>query len=311
MTTFPNRTSDLIPPKDKQLLDMALEGKPDGFKVKVYEIVRQFKLDASDAAFLMLIATGRLEVLLNEFPDQFEALFKREIGSLQQEYRKIEQRFDHQLAELKGQVQSVGTTGDLLINGVTDQVKNLKDLTIAQQTQTEENVATVLNLAQKERTNLEREIDRKLEVARREHLLSVQNQAQKLVEVAGETLRDKYRRQLIVPIVLAGLAIFGVGGISGWTIHQGAMGELDPTGPRQLSLKQKELLQWSVSGEGQLAKNLIQWNQPNLDECIARQGLGGKQLGLIGYENRPVIYGSCALWVVPPEKREFGAKPKR
>jgi len=61
----------------------------------------------------------------------------------------------------------------------------------------------------------------------------------------------------------------GLVGIMGWAFHRLTMGELEPVGPRQLSLSQWESLQWAVSKEGQLARNLIRWNETNLYECRA------------------------------------------
>ncbi len=60
---------------DRTILALALRGKDESFKAKVYEIVIQTGLDPEDPAFLLLIATGRLELLLEESPKQLEALF--------------------------------------------------------------------------------------------------------------------------------------------------------------------------------------------------------------------------------------------
>lgn len=308
MTLF-NGKSDSIPPKDKQYLDLVLEGKPDRFKVRVYEIVRKFKLDASDAAFLLLIATGRLEVLLHEFPDQFEALLRQELGLLQQECRKLKQQLDAQLDKLKTQVGDIRATGDSLVNSLSNEVKALVDFAETHQVQTKAEIAFVLKLSREERVAREQEWNKKLETAQYEHLVAVRGEAEKLIEIAGEKLRGKYLRQLTTSVTIGALVLFSLGGIAGWTGHRLAMGELDPAGPRQLSLKQWQKLQWAVSSEGQLAKDLIDWNRPNLYECLSHQGMGGGKLQLALSDGRPITFGNCSLWIVPPEKREFGPKP--
>jgi hypothetical protein len=57
------------------LLDLAVRGKDDSFKARVWEIVVQTGIDPDDPAFLMLVATGRLEVLLEDSPKEMEMMF--------------------------------------------------------------------------------------------------------------------------------------------------------------------------------------------------------------------------------------------
>jgi hypothetical protein len=57
------------------LLDLAIRGKDDAFKARVWEIVVQTGLSPDDPAFLMMIATGRLQVLLEDNPKEMEAMF--------------------------------------------------------------------------------------------------------------------------------------------------------------------------------------------------------------------------------------------
>jgi len=148
-------------------------------------------------------------------------------------------------------------------------------------------------------------------IGSQKHLIAVADQANTLIETAGEKLKSKHLQELITMVVAAAIAFTSLGGIMGWTFHRLAMGELDPAGSRQLSLGQWESLQWAVSKEGQLARNLIRWNETNLYEYRAGQGIGNEDLRITGYEDRLVKYGVCALWVVPPEKRRFGPKPSQ
>jgi len=57
------------------LLAIALDGQDDRFKTKVYELVIEFNLEPDDPLFLVLVATGRLETLLDERPQELSALF--------------------------------------------------------------------------------------------------------------------------------------------------------------------------------------------------------------------------------------------
>lgn len=57
------------------LLDLAIRGKDDAFKARVWEIVVQTGIDPDDPTFLMMVATGRLQVLLEDNPKEMEAMF--------------------------------------------------------------------------------------------------------------------------------------------------------------------------------------------------------------------------------------------
>lgn len=62
--------------KAKTLLDMALEGKSDTFKRQVLELVVKTGTAPEDPLFLILLSTGRLEVLLSKAPRELENLFQ-------------------------------------------------------------------------------------------------------------------------------------------------------------------------------------------------------------------------------------------
>lgn len=59
-----------------KLLNAALEGKSEDFKKRVWDYVGKSGLVPNDPLFLVLVATGRLEVLLEDAPDRLEQLFK-------------------------------------------------------------------------------------------------------------------------------------------------------------------------------------------------------------------------------------------
>ncbi|MFB2895134.1 DUF6753 family protein [Aerosakkonemataceae cyanobacterium BLCC-F50] len=52
----------------KSLLDIALEGQSEEYKRKVLELAFKGKIEPTDPIFLILLATGRLEMLIRESP---------------------------------------------------------------------------------------------------------------------------------------------------------------------------------------------------------------------------------------------------
>lgn len=299
-------------PKDKQYLDLALEGKSDEFKVKVYEIVRLFRLDASDPAFLMLISTGRLEVLLNEFPGEFEAVFRRELNALKQQFKVMQDWLTQEKLDLKGYMEGMEATGDRFVGALSEQTAELKEFASGQREQLRADVKYVVSLANKEQAEIDTQLDKKIKAATQDYLDKFSDEAPRVVKAIGKQFKPKHMKELVVVVVLAMMLVLALGVGVGWTLHQQAMGELDPAGKRQLSLKQWESLQWAVSADGQLAKNILDWNGSTVSECQNGQGPSGEKLNMVTSDDqRPIKFGNCNLWVVPPDKREFGPRPNQ
>ena len=66
----------------KSLLDIALEGQSEEYRRKVLELAFKGKIEPTDPIFLILLAAGRLEVLIQESPkpEDFELAFDRWVG---------------------------------------------------------------------------------------------------------------------------------------------------------------------------------------------------------------------------------------
>ncbi len=64
------------PASTDKLLSVALEGKSESFRKRVLDYVGTSGLAPNDPLFLVMVATGRLEVLLEDAPDRLEQLFK-------------------------------------------------------------------------------------------------------------------------------------------------------------------------------------------------------------------------------------------
>jgi hypothetical protein len=99
---------------DRTILALALRGKDESFKAKVYEIVIQTGLDPEDPAFLLLIATGRLELLLEESPKELEALFDQWAQGIHTQLQNYREGLEHYEA-LKAQEKAIAQSVQALI----------------------------------------------------------------------------------------------------------------------------------------------------------------------------------------------------
>jgi hypothetical protein len=68
---------------------------------------------------------------------------------------------------------------------------------------------------------------------------------------------------------------------------------------------QSERSRWANTREGQLAWNIMQWNNHKLSNLACMEDVNRLKVTL-KVDGRPAISGFCTIWVVPPEKRTFG-----
>lgn len=90
----------------------------------------------------------------------------------------------------------------------------------------------------------------------------------------------------MLPFALLLPGIFGVGLLIGSIIPAWRGGGL--TEPVRLTFEEKELLTWAKSKDGQFARQVMRWNDFDLNVCR---------------QEPERLKGRCVLWVVPYEKR--------
>lgn len=235
-----------IPSKEKALLDLALEGKSDGFKVKVFEMVRKLKLDATDPSFLLLLSTGQLQVLLEEFPAEFEALFTNLLTKMQQQYKQIEDSLKSDIKTLRGEIQGVQASSEELLEDLNAAVGSLKQFSADQKELVIQQVKDILAAANVKRTELAAEVKRVEEKEREKRMeayrSALQKNATNIIEQAGEALKAKHTQEMVLPLVVGALIFAALGGLVGYVVGRNQAssypyGRATPTGEAQVAAK--------------------------------------------------------------------------
>jgi uncharacterized protein YoxC len=238
--------SDEIPPRDKALLDLVLDGKSDRFKVKVFEIVRKLKLDATDPSFLLLLSTGQLQVLLEEFPAEFETLFTNLLAKMQQQYKQIEDSLRSDIKMLRGEIQGIQASNEELLNNLNAVVDNLKQFSADQKELVIQQVRDILASANVKRTELAAEVKRVEEKEREKRMeayrSALQKNATNIIEQAGEALKAKHTQEMVLPLVVGALIFAALGGLVGYVIGRNQAssypyGRATPTGEAQVATR--------------------------------------------------------------------------
>ena len=78
--------------KAKVAIDRALEHRNDAFRAKVLEMTLKNQWGVDDPAFLILLSTGEMRVLMEEHPAQFEALMNRVFKQAESQFLSIHEK---------------------------------------------------------------------------------------------------------------------------------------------------------------------------------------------------------------------------
>lgn len=236
----------------------------------------QAGLGRDDPLFVVLLATGQLELLLKDKPVQIEKLFQGWRERWQQELKESQVILEQEREQIR-----------LLLDD-TEEVARLQ-------------TKAALDL---QKRNISKTVN---ELIRKAALEKVAHDAWALIR-AGTIL----------------LSSIGIGMALGLAIPLFASPpEIDPSGPRQLTLEEAkalewgmselgkyarshpEVIEWAKSGEGKYARELVQWNQALLSgksEKWCEREI--KKIGLtLKLEGKSAQRGVCLLWTRPPEER--------
>ena len=74
-------------------LDLLLKGRSQEFKDKVRALVQQHNIDENDPTFILLTGTKTLEVILEQYPQEFEQLFKHLLTQMDQRWGLLQREW--------------------------------------------------------------------------------------------------------------------------------------------------------------------------------------------------------------------------
>jgi hypothetical protein len=117
----------------ESLLSLALEEQDPDFKNKVYEIIVHTGMDVNDPALLLMIATGRLETLLEESPKELSALFDQWAEVTHSQITNYREGLEHyERAVVKGQQKAIARAAEKLVQKVAIEqfVKSINAMSI-------------------------------------------------------------------------------------------------------------------------------------------------------------------------------------
>lgn len=105
--------------KTQDLLDRVLQGKPDDTKARVYELVLRLGINPDDELFLVMLALGQLQVLVEDAPTDWQILFTDFQGELA-EWSEINLETLNSLIRKAEHEETLALTSQRLVNSLID-----------------------------------------------------------------------------------------------------------------------------------------------------------------------------------------------
>ena len=267
----------------ESLISQALKGKSAEFRSEVINNAYRYGLDKNDPLFIVLLATGQLELLLEKKPQEIDSFF-----------RNWESKWQ---AELKD--------SEAVISQELEQVRQLID-----------------NWEQDSREFLERQGKAAVNVQHRKIASSVKTLVQQaaLEKVAHDIWSVIFGSTAVLGAiaigVFIGLAIpkftpatpLDPKGPRQLTLKEAVAMNWGLSAEGQFTMKNAEAIKWAMSSEGKYAQQFMSWNQALLSEKNGKM-LCESEVNRLGVtltvEGKAATDGFCTLWTRNPKERVF------
>lgn len=228
------------------LLDQLLAGRSTEFQARVYQLVIRYQWDVNDPSFAILVATGQMELLLDQFPEQFEDLFEGLLQRLQAQSQGLQDWFGSEKGDLKELIQGLEVQQSQESDLVQGRIKEFSGFIESQRTWTKESVESVLTVARQEREQIFEEVKDKLYQERAYLLRQVQSETDSWLTAASESWKLSSIRNLVMGTGAAAAVVLGIGMVLGMGMYRGVINNFTDV-PQ--------------------AVQILEWNRGQLREC--------------------------------------------
>ena len=229
--------------KAEAAIDRALEHRDDSFRAKVLDLTLKNQWDVDDPAFLILLSTGEMRVLMEQFPAMFEAVMNEVFKQGEARWQAMNARLltavekQEQAAErVRKAINQVQQKLSLERMQVSVELDKLKAELAEERKQT----SLAWQQAAKEQSKV-------LEAESRMMLANLGQQARdegkKQFQVLNRQLRRAHFWELFIYAGLMAIALWFIGWLGGWTARA--------------HTQQTDI--WS---------DIKRWNKPELKACL-------------------------------------------
>lgn len=218
--------------KAKTAIDRALEHRNDAFRAKVLELTLKNKWDVEDPAFLVLLSTGEMRVLMEQHPAQFEQLMNR-----------VFKQAESQFLSMHEKVMAALSSNELAAQALARRVAEVEQLMSQER-------AALMTEQQAMVGQLKGEAKRQMEVLEAkaaqltaEGFAVSRSQAKEQVAAVAKQMRQVHYWETVFWACSAAMLLVGVSTTSGWVMR-------------------------GLAEQNSFWGDLQRWNQDHVRECI-------------------------------------------
>ncbi len=252
------------------LLNHLLDGRSDTFKAKVLDIVYRHHLDPNDPNFQILIATGQLEVLLQDAPQVLEQKFAQLLETLRRLVDAELKSFQHvvtaEQAALRQSLLGVKQLAEEQQQTFKHRLQTIQAAIAQERSLLRQDITTQKQALEQQAIHQQAEHDRQREAAVQEYKAALAQEAYHLIQQAAEELRGTWALRVALPSAVAAIIIAGIGGAAGWYA------------------KSAQVYQHYSPAELAYLDKLWAWNSDRLLQCQQARAT------------------QCQVWIIPPPK---------
>lgn len=194
--------------KAKASIDRALEHRHDGFRAKVLDMTLKNEWDVDDPAFLILLSTGEMRVLMEEHPAKFEQLMNR-----------VFKQAESQFLSMHEKVMAALDSSELAAQALARRVEEVEQLLSTERSAllTEQQAMVVrLEGATKRQIDV---LEAKATQLTAEGFAVSRTQAKDQVAAIAKQMRQVHYWETVFWACTAAVALVGVSGLGGWQMR--------------------------------------------------------------------------------------------
>ena len=194
--------------KAKAAIDRALEHRNDAFRAKVLDMTLKNKWDVDDPAFLILLSTGEMRVLMEQHPAQFEQLMNR-----------VFKQAESQFLSMHEKVMAALSSSELAAQALARRVEEVEQLLSTERSAlvTEQQAMVVrLEGATKRQIDV---LEAKASQLTAQGFAVSRTQAKDQVTAIAKQMRQVHYWETVFWACSAAVALVSLSGISGWQMR--------------------------------------------------------------------------------------------
>ena len=194
--------------KAKAAIDRALEHRHDGFRAKVLDMTLKNKWDVDDPAFLILLSTGEMRVLMEEHPAKFEQLMNR-----------VFKQAESQVLSMQEKVMAVLSSSELAAQALARRVEEVERLLSQERVKLlsdQQALSTRIESAAKQQVAV---LEAKASQLTAQGFAVSRTQAKEQVAVIAKQMRQVHYWETVFWACTAAVALVGVSGMGGWQMR--------------------------------------------------------------------------------------------